>query len=68
MLQDMEKPSATGDVSHIVVCVTGATGYLGEHIVKVLLDRGFTVRGTVRDPSKTDKLKVCAAEMCSDDS
>ena len=32
------------------VCVTGASGYIGSWIVKLLLDRGYTVRGTVRNP------------------
>ncbi|KAK3128558.1 hypothetical protein QOZ80_6BG0463430 [Eleusine coracana subsp. coracana] len=32
------------------VCVTGAGGYIGSWIVKLLLDRGYTVRGTVRNP------------------
>ncbi|KAK3358350.1 hypothetical protein B0T24DRAFT_685613 [Lasiosphaeria ovina] len=31
------------------VLVTGATGYLATHITKQLLERGFHVRGTVRD-------------------
>ncbi|KAG8076915.1 hypothetical protein GUJ93_ZPchr0006g41378 [Zizania palustris] len=32
------------------VCVTGAGGYVGSWIVKLLLERGYTVRGTVRNP------------------
>ncbi|CAN6164830.1 unnamed protein product [Urochloa humidicola] len=32
------------------VCVTGAGGYIGSWIVKLLLERGYTVRGTVRNP------------------
>lgn len=31
------------------VLVTGANGYLGSHIVKHLLSRGYTVHGAVRD-------------------
>jgi cinnamoyl-CoA reductase len=34
----------------LTVCVTGAGGYIGSWIVKVLLDRGYAVRGTVRNP------------------
>ncbi|KAE9467477.1 hypothetical protein C3L33_00606, partial [Rhododendron williamsianum] len=30
-----------------VVCVTGASGYIASWIVKLLLDRGYTVKGTV---------------------
>jgi len=32
------------------VCVTGAGGYIGSWIVKLLLARGYAVRGTVRNP------------------
>jgi nucleoside-diphosphate-sugar epimerase len=38
-----------------VVCVTGAGGFIASWIVKLLLERGHTVRGTVRDPG------TCAA-------
>lgn len=38
--------------------VTGATGYIASHIVRVLLEQGFKVRATVRDPSNTGRLKV----------
>lgn len=34
------------------VLVTGATGYLGSHCIKILLERGFKVRGTVRNLAK----------------
>lgn len=32
------------------VCVTGAGGYIASWIVKLLLERGYTVKGTVRNP------------------
>nr|QFQ61500.1 dihydroflavonol 4-reductase [Dryopteris erythrosora] len=41
------------------VCVTGASGYLGSWLVMRLLQRGYSVRGTVRsleDKSKTEHL------------
>ncbi|KAK9149809.1 hypothetical protein Scep_008566 [Stephania cephalantha] len=32
------------------VCVTGAGGYIASWIVKLLLEKGYTVKGTVRNP------------------
>ncbi|XP_076940835.1 phenylacetaldehyde reductase-like [Bidens hawaiensis] len=42
-----------------VVCVTGASGYIASWLVKLLLDRGYTIHATVRslnDPKKTEHL------------
>ncbi|KAJ0436477.1 putative cinnamoyl-CoA reductase [Helianthus annuus] len=33
-----------------VVCVTGAAGFIASWIVKLLLEKGYVVRGTVRNP------------------
>lgn len=38
-----------------VVCVTGASGYIASWLVKFLLQRGYTVRGSVRDPNDDKK-------------
>ncbi|RYR69603.1 hypothetical protein Ahy_A03g016163 [Arachis hypogaea] len=40
-----------------VVCVTGASGYIASWIVNFLLQRGYTVRATVRDPSDPKKVE-----------
>jgi nucleoside-diphosphate-sugar epimerase len=32
------------------VCVTGASGFIASWLVKLLLERGYTVRGTIRNP------------------
>uniref|UniRef100_A0A4D5R9U3 Cinnamoyl-CoA reductase 1 n=1 Tax=Scolopendra viridis TaxID=118503 RepID=A0A4D5R9U3_SCOVI len=47
------------------VLVTGATGYLASHVVKVFQEAGYKVRGTVRslkDPDKLNWLK----NLCPD--
>lgn len=31
-------------------CVTGATGYIGSWLVRTLLQRGYIVHATLRDP------------------
>lgn len=38
------------------VLVSGASGYIGAHVVKTLLDRGYSVRGTVRSTSNKSKI------------
>lgn len=37
--------------------MTGASGYIASHVVRELLDRGYRVRGTVRDPNDPKKTK-----------
>ncbi|XP_039127368.1 phenylacetaldehyde reductase-like [Dioscorea cayenensis subsp. rotundata] len=44
-----------------VVCVTGASGYIASWLVKLLLQKGYTVKATVRDlgdPKKTEHLRA----------
>ncbi|XWS32510.1 hypothetical protein CRYUN_Cryun23aG0164300 [Craigia yunnanensis] len=41
--------------SEKVVCVTGASGYIASWLVKLLLQRGYTVKATVRDPNDPKK-------------
>lgn len=38
------------------VAVTGATGFLGQHLTGALLGAGYTVRGLARDPGKALKI------------
>ncbi|XP_055927795.1 uncharacterized protein LOC129959042 [Argiope bruennichi] len=47
------------------VLVTGASGYIAAHIIKLLLDEGYKVRGTVRDAQNEAKVKVLK-ELCPD--
>ncbi|KAL3620357.1 hypothetical protein CASFOL_035269 [Castilleja foliolosa] len=37
------------------VCVTGASGYIASWLVKFLLQRGYTVKASVRDPNDSKK-------------
>ncbi|XP_010265623.1 PREDICTED: cinnamoyl-CoA reductase 1-like [Nelumbo nucifera] len=37
-------------VSGQIVCVTGAGGFIASWLVKLLLEKGYTVKGTVRKP------------------
>ena len=45
------------------VCVTGAGGYIASWLVKLLLARGYTVHGTVRDLGKC--LLACPPYHCA---
>lgn len=42
--------------------VTGATGFIGAHIVDELLRRGIKVRGTTRSSAKADKMLLARPE------
>ncbi|KAF3431858.1 hypothetical protein FNV43_RR26594 [Rhamnella rubrinervis] len=37
-------------------CVTGGTGFIAANLIKALLERGHTVRTTVRDPGDVEKV------------
>ncbi|MCI07450.1 bifunctional dihydroflavonol 4-reductase/flavanone 4-reductase-like, partial [Trifolium medium] len=39
------------------VCVTGASGFIGSWLVMRLMERGYTVRATVRDPDNMNKVQ-----------
>ena len=37
--------------------VSGASGYIGTELVKQLLEKGYNVKGTVRDSSNKEKVQ-----------
>ncbi|KAL9386534.1 hypothetical protein Peur_019658 [Populus x canadensis] len=57
------------------ICVTGAGGFLASWMVKLLLDKGYTVRGTARNPADPknshlrelegaqERLTLCKADL-----
>nr|BAE48787.1 cinnamoyl-CoA reductase [Codonopsis lanceolata] len=62
-------------VSNQVICVTGAGGFIASWMVKLLLEKGYSVRGTVRNPDDPknshlrdlegakDRLTLCKADL-----
>ncbi|XP_058072923.1 anthocyanidin reductase ((2S)-flavan-3-ol-forming)-like isoform X2 [Magnolia sinica] len=47
---------ATATMERKRACVTGATGYVGSMLVKSLLEKGYAVNATVRDPANSKKV------------
>jgi len=45
------------DCQAATVCVTGATGFVASWLVKRLIDKGYTVHATVRDPENMAKVR-----------
>lgn len=48
-----DKPMLRGAGPTPTYCVTGATGYIGSWLVNTLLQRGYMVHATARDPGNT---------------
>nr|DAD45229.1 TPA_asm: hypothetical protein HUJ06_003459 [Nelumbo nucifera] len=68
-------PVEGASVSGQTVCVTGAGGFIASWIVKLLLERGYTVKGTARNPDDSknahlwelegakERLTLCKADL-----
>lgn len=51
--------------SEQTLVVTGANGFLAQHIIQQALDRGYNVRGTVRSVSSAGKVRSIFADYSS---
>ena len=49
------------------ILVTGATGFIGEHLIKCLVEQGEHVRCLVRRTSNTKKIEKFDVELCYGD-
>jgi dihydroflavonol-4-reductase len=49
------------------VFVTGGTGFIGSHLVRLLVQEGYTVRALVRSTSRLDRLKGLDIELVQGD-
>lgn len=47
-----------------LVVVTGASGFIAQHTIKILLEKGYAVRGTVRDPGRVERLTAALSAQC----
>lgn len=63
--RDREMSGKEEEEEKKVVCVTGGSGYIASWLVKLLLSRGYTVRASVRDLSKTQKIQTQSVPIIS---
>ena len=49
------------------VLVTGASSFIGSHVILHLLQKGYLVRGALRDLSKKNEVTETTAENYGDD-
>ncbi|NOZ33430.1 MAG: NAD-dependent epimerase/dehydratase family protein [Alphaproteobacteria bacterium] len=46
------------------ILVTGASGFVAKHLISQLLDKGYHVRGTLRDMDKSDAVRAAVTGLC----
>lgn len=63
--RDREMSGKEEEEEKKVVCVTGGSGYIASWLVKLLLSRGYTVRASVRDLSKTENTNPISSNHIS---
>eukprot|EP00466_Bigelowiella_natans_P002222 jgi/Bigna1/56312/estExt_Genewise1Plus.C_930029 len=74
-------PENSGRVKDGPVCVTGASGFVASNIIRMLLEKGYVVHGTVRNksnkkkvghlmslPGATERLKLFEADLLKEGS
>lgn len=68
----MAKDTLASSSDNVRIAVTGATGFIGLHLIRQALDMGFTVRAMVRSAAKLgslshDNLEIHAAGLGAND-
>jgi hypothetical protein len=61
--RNINMPSAvaadeSSPLSGQTICVTGAGGFIASWMVKLLLEKGYTVRGTLRNPGNINSISL----------
>lgn len=63
-LNTQDRPSGQNNIRHPErVLVTGGSGYVGEHVVKQLVDAGYYVRAMVRPTSRLERIEPLGVEL-----
>src|SRR5687767_4623233 len=57
-----KRTGSSGKRASLSACVTGATGFVGGHVARLLVERGDAVRVTYRDQARLGRLGELAAE------